>query len=249
MKIFLLLPFILFFLLFFACSKETKFSGSETTHSSVSGINGSGQDSNLKNLKSLTDSVGKTNEVNFGNIDYRISEVPPGLKYIGKVVAMAKWKDKSGNNLLFISVTDVKSEGVVKDNKLFAYHYILHVQKNKQLWKIYDLINDCPADVTLDYIEGSLIVTDLNKNGIGENSFLYKMSCKGDVSADELKLIMHEGERKYAIRGTMNLVMNGQDLEKGNSKIDASFDKAPAGFREFAKDRWNKFKTEKTGEQ
>ena len=115
------------------------------------------------------------------------------------------------------------------------------------MWKINDFVKDCPVDLTLEYIDRSLVITDLDKNGIGESSFLYKMSCKGDVSSDDMKLIMHEDKNKYAIRGSMDLKMNGQELEKGSMKTDPSFDKAPPEFLEYARKQWNIFKTENVG--
>jgi hypothetical protein len=69
------------------------------------------------------------------------------------------------------------------------------------------------------------------------------MACKGDVSPDDMKLIMHEGENKYAIRGTMLLKITGEKPYGGEMKIDASFDKAPEEFVEFAKSQWKKYYT------
>jgi hypothetical protein len=115
------------------------------------------------------------------------------------------------------------------------------------LWKTNDFVKECPVDVTLEYMPKSISITDLNKNGIAESIFIYRMSCKGDVSADDMKLLMHEGDTKYAIRGTMNLFINGEESEKGSMTVDASFDKAPKEFLEFAKAEWKKFQTEKVG--
>jgi len=72
------------------------------------------------------------------------------------------------------------------------------------------------------------------------------MSCKGDVSEDDMKLMMHEGETKYAIRGSMKLKMGGETYG-GKMNVDASFDKAPKEFLDYAKEQWNKFQTEKIG--
>ena len=93
----------------------------------------------------------------------------------------------------------------------------------------------------------SISITDLDKNGIAESIFIYRMSCKGDVSADDMKLLMHEGETKYALRGTMNLFVNGENTQKGEMKVDDSFDKAPKVFLDYAKIQWTKYQTEKVG--
>lgn len=186
-----------------------------------------------------------SNSSGLTNIEYGISKLPPALKdYDGNVVAMAKWEDKLGTNVLFITETEERG-GENRHKELYGYHYIISNKENKLVWKINDFIKDCPVDITLSYIEKSISITDLDKNGIGESSFLYRMACKGDVSPDDMKLIMHEGETKYAIRGIMKLQIAGEETTGGEMKIDASFDKAPKEFADYAKEQWNKFVFEK----
>ncbi|MEO8664834.1 MAG: hypothetical protein ABI462_05000 [Ignavibacteria bacterium] len=182
------------------------------------------------------------------NVEYGIREIPSVISYTGSPVAMVTWEDNSGKNLLFVTVTEEISKGDTRSKELFGYHIITDGSGNRQLWKIYDFVKDCEVDLTLAYIDGSLSITDLDNNGTGESSLMYRMSCKGDVSSDGLKLIMHEGEKKYALRGSMDLVMNGKDFQKGSMKVDPSFNSAPDEFLEFAKEQWDKYKTEKPGE-
>jgi hypothetical protein len=96
----------------------------------------------------------------------------------------------------------------------------------------------------MDYIDNTLNVTDLNQNGIGETTFLYKLACRGDVSSEHLKLLMHESNRKYAIRGTITLMMNGEVYQKGEMEIDGSLKKGPEEFLEHALSEWKKYDTE-----
>lgn len=196
---------------------------------------------------SITSNKTGENSTDLGYIKYGKGNVPDDIKYSGFVVAKAEWKDRLGSNILFISETKENSNEDTRSKELFGYHYIADNSGNIQLWKINDFIKDCPVDLTLEYIDRSLVITDLDKNGIGESTFLYKMSCKGDVSADDMKLIMHEDKNKYAIRGSMDLKMNGQELEKESMKADPSFEKAPPEFLEYAKKQWNIFKTENVG--
>lgn len=181
------------------------------------------------------------------NIVYEAGKLPSSVKYDGKIIAGARWEDKNGQNVLIVCETDVKTSGDNRSKELFAYQYILNGDDAKQLWKVNDFIKDCPVDVMLSLIPKSITVTDINKDGIAENTFLYRMSCKGDVSPDDMKLIMHEGENKYAIRGSMIQVMDGKKYG-GNMKPDPAFDKGPAGFFSYARDEWKKFETEKIGE-
>ncbi len=250
MKTFLLIVSIIFI----SCSKgdkrsaEESSSGMKTESEAVKTKTKQLKDSSDYNERDYTGSYEtKQPASDLGYIQYGISKVPDGIKYSGSVIAMAKWDDRLGSNILIVTETAENSNEDNRSKELFGYHYISDNSGYSQLWKINDFIRECPVDLTLEYIPNSLVITDLDKNGTGESSFLYKMSCKGDVSSDDMKLIMHEGKNKYAIRGTMELVMNGRVLEKGNMKTDPSFDKAPEEFLGFAVKQWNKFKTENAG--
>lgn len=189
--------------------------------------------------------IAKTIDDGIKNLKYETGTLPAGVKYDGKVVARANWEDKNGRNILIITETEEKKlKEDFRMKELFAYQYVINGNDTKLLWKVNDFIKDCPVDITLSYLAKSLSVTDLDKNGIAENTFIYIMSCKGDVSPDDMKLIMHEGTTKYAIRGIMILEMEGQKYG-GEMKADASFDNAPKEFLPYATDQWNKFKTEK----
>lgn len=180
------------------------------------------------------------------NLTYEIGKPPANVKFDGKIVSGAKWEDKNGLNILIITETEEKTSGDNRSKELFAYQYIINGDDAKQLWKVNDFIKECPVDLMLSLIPGSITVTDINKDGVAENTFLYRMSCKGDVSPDDMKLIMHEGETKYAIRGSMIQVMEGKKYG-GEMKVDPSFNKAPIGFFAFAQEQWKKFETEKIG--
>jgi len=187
-------------------------------------------------------------ESSISKIEYGISKLPATLTgYQGKIVAMAKWEDKTGANVVLITETEEKTNGDERSKELFGYQYIITDKENKLVWKINDFEKDCPLDLKLQYIDKSITITDLDKNGIGESTFLYRMTCTGDVSPDDMKLIMHEGETKYAIRGEMKLTIKGEGTYGGKMNVDPSFDKAPEEFLEFAKRQWNKFREEKAG--
>lgn len=69
----------------------------------------------------------------------------------------------------------------------------------------------------------------------------YRLSCRGDVSPSELKIIMHEGTRKYAIRGEGRLKV-GKVLQPGGG-VSASddFKNATVPFTQYARGLWNKY--------
>lgn len=182
------------------------------------------------------------------NLTYDTGKLPYGVKYSGKIVAGARWNDKNGENILIITETPVKgTPGDSRMKELFGYHYKISGGETKLLWKINDFVKDCPVDLTLKYVDESLSITDLDNNGIAESIFLYRMSCKGDVSPDDMKLLMHENETKYAIRGNMKLTIKGEGTYGGEMKVDPAFNNAPKEFLDYAKERWNKNNEETMG--
>lgn len=194
--------------------------------------------------RSDAEAFSKLSEINYGKKDLP-ADILKNIE--GDIVASASFVDLKGNNIVLITESEQSSGKDASAGKsLFGYHF-LGDNEFQLLWKIQDFIRDCEVDVTLEYIENSLSVSDIDEDGIGESTFLYKLSCKGDVSPDDLKLLMHEGDKKYAIRGSMDLDVTGYGLEKGVMNIDASFNNAPSGFKDFAVERWNKFKLERIG--
>jgi hypothetical protein len=66
---------------------------------------------------------------------------------------------------------------------------------------IRDGVESCGHDVTAAFRPGSLGVTDLDHDGVGEVTFAYLLRCAGDVSAARLKLLVLEDGAKYIVRG------------------------------------------------
>ncbi len=187
------------------------------------------------------------------DLTYDVTEAPAGMKYEGAIVAGAKWKDDNGINTVIITETketwtpETRESSGSRSKELFGYQYITTGGSTKQVWKINDFVKDCPVDLDLSYMHNSLSITDINNNGIGESTFLYLLACRGDVSPETMKLIMHEGSSKYAIRGTTRISLQGETYG-GETNIDKSFDGAPQGFLDYAKGEWNKRQLQKVGE-
>ncbi len=247
-KIILLVTFLLP-LIIFGCGKKENTAEQKQKNDSVV------QNSDTKQTgdKTASDSVDKNNLTTDGlkDIKYDVKEYETELKFDGSIVSGVQWKDKSGLNVLIITETkpvinktNEYDESVSK--RLFGYAFVRNDEnKFQQVWMTQDLIEKCQVDLTLEFIPKSLTVTDLNKNGIAENIFMYKMSCKGDVSPNDLKLIMHEGKEKYAIRGETLLKFPTGEKYGGKTNVDKSFDNAPKEFLDYAKKEWKKFQEEK----
>jgi hypothetical protein len=194
------------------------------------------------------------------------------IKYKGKLKEAWQWKDSLGMNFLLFSVTDV-SWGPDEDEQtiqLFAYHYCKKDSQFQLLWKLNDIVKECPVDIVAEFIKGSTAITDLDSNGIAETTLIYKLACRGDVSPANMKLIMHEDSVKYALRGTMwspygngdtirsemQVTEKDVNLEKlpgykgtdeeyyklfGRYQTEKDFTNAPKEFLAFARSQWLRY--------
>jgi len=209
-----------------------------------------------KDDKGLTDKTIKDPNTrdSVSEISYKIEEIPKTMIYSGTVVASVNWKDKNGLNFVIISETKEKTKEVtdgnnnknsVKSKELFGYQYIMKNDSADILWRIQDFQEKCNSDLFLNYVSNSLSVTDVNKNDIGECTFLYTMGCMSDVSPLTYKLLMREGIDKYVIKGTQLVVTPNFKPYGGEINIDKSFDNAPAGFLDYAKQQWKIFEKQK----
>ncbi|MBC7903160.1 MAG: hypothetical protein H7Y27_07040 [Gemmatimonadaceae bacterium] len=156
----------------------------------------------------------------------------PASKYQGKIKEGKKWKDKDGEHVVVLTAASAK---------LYAYHFIKTDTGYRQIWRVYDHIDDCELDIVCEHVKGSLSVTDLDKDGTSEISFVYLLSCRGDVSPDTKKLILYEGETKYAIRGTNMLSFPNAPSTGGEKQIDKNLKSAPASILAHANSQFDKW--------
>jgi len=202
--------------------------------------------------ESKNQELNKTENENFVLTVQKIdsTQFPASIKYEGFVKNAVRWKDKLGDNIVITTETgyhinkkfEHESENS-SDAELFAYHYIISGNQAKQTWRIYDFIADCPVDIVASFVKNTFQVTDLNNNGIAETWLMYKTTCHGDVSPCDMKIIMYEGNQKYAIRGESKVAVGIDDNgEKqfigGEYKMDENLKKGPKVFKEFAQKLW-----------
>lgn len=171
--------------------------------------------------------------------------------------------------MLLLSQVAQHPSGTEEDGRgaeLAAYQYVKTDSGYRLLWRITDFIKDCTFDVTCTFFKNAVSITDLDKDSVAETTVAYKLSCRSDVSPDEMKVIMHEGSMKYALRGLMCDPGNGErqegcatgeiNLSKlpkpkeeweemlqsfGRYKSDKDFEKAPPAFLSFARRQWLKY--------
>ena len=156
-----------------------------------------------------------------------------------KLILCREWNELGKQKVIVVSK---KRQGNTKTE--FFVDVYSENDLSESLTGIYDFIEDCPVDFFINYIEGSLTITDLDNDGLKEISFLYELSCQGDISPAKMKLIMFEGKNKFKLRGmrqnraTMEL---NQEFGYGKYTVDKSFEEAPDSFLEHARKLWEKY--------
>jgi hypothetical protein len=200
------------------------------------------------------------------------SLLPVEFQYKGDFLICINWQDLLGSNYLILSqskfikpeiaieaskkyqlmtyngrtdtVYDIEAD--YREKELYAYHYVQKDDSIFLLWKILDFEKDCPYDLTLEYLTKKPVITDKDGDGICETWLIYWLGCRSDVSAINMKLIMHEGRNKYAIRGTRKIRYGSEpdQVDGGIMKKDDSFDKLPQVIVDFAVDLWAKYNNE-----
>ena len=127
------------------------------------------------------------------------------------------------------------------------YLTVTHLVGKKEIFRARDFVERCEFDLTLEVIEGSIRLTDLDDDGEPEVSFVYRSACRSDVSPLTAKLLLYEGSTKYALRGTTRERVGETEYEGGAYTVDPSFEQGPGPFIEFAKAQWKSLIVEAAG--
>jgi hypothetical protein len=174
--------------------------------------------------------------------------LPAEIQFEGKQKEVQKWEDTEGKHVLLLTETGVHTikklqhENEGEDAEVYAYHYLYDTttKKYRQMWRVYDYINDCNLDINVGFVPKATTHTDLNNNGIPEIWVVYRLQCTGDVSPPDMKIIMYEGKTKYAVRGTCALVMGEKVEEKSRYEFDTALKTAAPEIKNFARKLWEK---------
>lgn len=172
----------------------------------------------------------------FKKLEFDRAAVPKGYPYQGKILDGAKWVDANGENTLIVSQDNLQEDQLTRQN-IFGYLYVTKDGDTKLLWKIHDWAeNECDLG---EGLVSKIDVQDLDGDGVAENAFVYNVLGGCDVSPLDFKLIMHSGERKFAIRGDNRVNLAGKVIG-GRKNFDPSFSSAPSVFRDYASNFWDR---------
>lgn len=205
-------------------------------------------------------------------------DIPAALKLKGKPQEVWTWKDRLGENLLVLTRVepfDDKEKNAYGEEgqtaELLAFHYARNNGGDYQrVWMLSDGEKACPFDITCAFVPDAVTITDLDADGLAETKVQYLLSCRSDVSPSTMKLIIHEGETKYALRGLtwygmgdapFEITEQNANLEKlpgykggdedivkafGRYESEKEFEGAPVEFLSHARYHWLKFVKEST---
>ena len=171
--------------------------------------------------------------------------LPNGVKYQGNIKTAVSWTDKLGDNIVISTetgetISKAAPSDDFRDAALYAYHFIVDKDIANLTWKVYDFIKECPVDMEANFIKNTFQVTDLNNDGISEVWLMYKTVCHGDVSPYDMKIIMYQGQQKFAVKGQNKVQVSDKEFIGGDYKFDKAFIDGPTEFRDFAKKLWDK---------
>lgn len=176
--------------------------------------------------------------------------VPATLKHSGRVVQALRYTDRTGTYTVLATQSGPAADPAAQSSDgrradLYAYQY--SAAGVAPSWQVHDFEADCPVDIEAQFRPKGVTVTDLDHNGTAEVWLVYRTTCRGDISPSTQKIIMYEGTRKYAVRGTSRVVA-GQEAEGGTYTLDAAWKAAPVAFRQHAAQLWQQHRNEKMGE-
>jgi hypothetical protein len=140
----------------------------------------------------------------------------------GIIIDGAVFKDNEGESYVVLTELDNGEKEGTQNKSIYAYCFTKQGNAFIKKWLVQDNITGCDVDATCEFLPGSLSITDVDSNNIGETTFIYQLSCKGDVSPHSKKLIMYQGADKFAIRGA-TILQTPAGKEGGEKKIDDKF--------------------------
>jgi hypothetical protein len=178
------------------------------------------------------------------------SAVPATLKRSGRVVQALRYTDRTGTYTVLATEIgprpDPQRQEMEEGQRADLYAYQYPAAGTAPTWQVHDFVADCPLDLEARFLPKSLTVTDLNQDGTAEVWLVYRTTCRGDVSPSTQKIIMYEGSRKYAVRGTSRITLGGTS-DGGTYTLDAALQAAPATFRQHAVQLWKQYRDERLG--
>lgn len=212
------------------------------------GSNNSTSDSTVTDNVSVDNNNNTQDNIEFEMLQFDPTVVSKLSGVEGDLLYGYKWKDKAGLNLLvFTRATGFESWNDPDCNGCgdqYVYLKVYHFAGTEDSYSLVRLIQDgnqdgCgdpPFGLECDFYDQSISITDLDKDGYAEATFMYHILCASELTPVPTKLMMIENGEKYAIRGDSYI----PDFQMGGEKnIDFGDDNNE--LLQFASQTWDKF--------
>lgn len=148
-----------------------------------------------------------------------------GIKPIDTLAEARQVQDAGGRHVLVLTRSEEPTHSTYDpDSKerieLLATYYDEVSGGWKQAWTIKEVV-DCPGlDLAGRFLSKGVTVTDLDRNGVAEVTVPYFTFCGGGVDPGVLKVILRQGDTKFALRGETELRLKGMAPTGGQNKPD-----------------------------
>ena len=179
----------------------------------------------------------------------RVGEEPPfdedevSYPVPGKVVMFQGVKDKLGDGCIVYAKEERRHSGG-QAPVLRAFRFAGPPASPKAVWRLEDGPARCGAGGAFaDFFATAPILTDLDGNGIDEVWTGYVGGCRGTSRPADLKIVMHEGKKRYVMHGKLSTASASVALQGDEGVMDRNFRKGPSAFRRFAAKLWQGWRT------
>ncbi|MEM9917228.1 MAG: hypothetical protein AAF990_03990 [Bacteroidota bacterium] len=203
--------------------------------------------------KGAGSSVPSTEEATISPLAFNQSFDKREMPFKGQLIKTIHWTDQNGQNTLILSQKEVsdQEEPSLRKAEIFAEQYVQKDDEIRLLWDIHDWVDQCDCDCDVHLVDSSLLVLDIDKDGIAESTFMYLLNDRCDASPVSTKLMMHSGAKKLVIRGlSQQYLMPTADELEGTGivvdkemfkKIDPAFEKVDHRIGQFASRYWDQY--------
>lgn len=189
-------------------------------------------------------------------IHHNINPDKKQMPYKGTLLTASQWTDLDGENFLIFSQKAafiVDKEQELSRAEFYACCYVKSNDQYVLQWEITDFVDQCMCDCEVTLKEETITITDVDKDGVAENLFIYRLDDRCDASPVSTKLIMHKGKIKLAIRGFSEQFLGPSEGETNQFRkelglkpvkfkdIDPAFDSQPVALKNYASSFWDNY--------
>jgi hypothetical protein len=175
-------------------------------------------------------------------------KAPNDVNIVGTFHKAFGWTDKHGKNAVVMSIQTSGKEDA-KSSELVADYLVWEGSSWTRQRRFRERVEACQFDTELTALTGDWSVTDLDGDGVGEATLVWRAGCRSDVSPVKHKVLvirtLAKGTiDKLALRGHTAIDPGDGNTVGGQFKADRAFGKAPPVFLKHAEDVWKKTVTE-----